>query len=280
MKYNKLSNGLKMPVLGLGTFLIEDGSSVYDTVLNALKIGYRHIDTAYMYRNEKGIGDAIRDSKIPREEIFITTKLSTQAMGNKELLEQSFQESLDKLQTNYVDLLIIHWPSHNEKINAITWEFLEEQYKNKKALAIGVSNFQRHHLEDLFKTAKIKPMINQVELHPGLSQVYLQKYLEKENIAITSYGPLMKGMVFEAPYIETLTEIAAKYNASVAQIIIAWGLKRNIFMIPKSVNEKRLLENFNAKDIKLENKDVERINQLNKGKRVYTDPDNNPIAPY
>lgn len=278
MKYRKLSNGVEMPVIGLGTFLIEDGTSVTGTVLKALEVGYRHIDTAYMYHNEHGIGEAITQSGIDRKELFITTKVNSKAMGNKEALLRSFEESLSKLQTDYVDLLIIHWPSHDPKINQITWAFLEELYEAKKVRAIGVSNFQKHHLEELMKTAKIKPMMNQVELHPGLNQVPLQNYLESERIAITSYGPLMKGQVFEEPYKTALEEIATRYHASIAQIIIAWGIKRNVYMIPKSVNEKRLIENLAAMEIDLSEEDVLKINSLNKGRRVYTDPDNNPIA--
>lgn len=278
MKYRKLSNGVEMPVIGLGTFLIEDGTSVTETVLKALKIGYRHIDTAYMYQNEHGIGEAISQSGIDRKEIFITSKIKSKAMGDIEQLEATFKESLDNLQTDYIDLMLIHWPSHDPKVNEITWKFLEEKYKAKKIRAIGVSNFQKHHLEELLKTAEIKPMMNQVELHPGLNQIPLQKYLASENIAITSYGPLMKGQVFEEPYASVLTEIAEKHQASIAQVIVAWGIQREVFMIPKSVKEHRLKENFEALNVELSTEDVIKINQLNKGRRVYTDPDNNPIA--
>ena len=267
-----------MPILGLGTFKITTGEDVYQTILDALEIGYRHIDTAFMYDNEKGIGRAIKDSNIKRKSIFLTTKINCRVMNDPKLLEKHFNESLEDLQTDYVDLVLIHWPSHNPDVNQRCWEFLEKMYALGKARSIGVSNFQVHHLDKLLKTAKIIPMINQVELHPGLTQEPLQKYLENKKIAIQSYGPLMKGQVFAAPFIEELTKLAEKNNCTIAQLIVAWGIKRNIIMIPKSVNYKRLEENFNAINIKLSNKTVEEINKLNKGWRVYTDPDNNPIA--
>jgi len=190
-----LYNGVLMPKLGLGTFLMADGESAYDSVKYALEVGYRHIDTAQMYNNEKSVGDAIKDSKIPREEIFITTK--QRGHSTVEKMSKAFNDSLEKLQTDYVDLFLIHWPNHDQKINQQTWAFFESLYEEKKVRAIGVSNFQRHHLTDLMETAKIKPMVNQVELHPGLSQMPLQTYLDSIGIAIESYGPFMKGGIFD-----------------------------------------------------------------------------------
>jgi diketogulonate reductase-like aldo/keto reductase len=275
---SKLYNGVLMPRLGLGTFLVKDGESAYHTALHALQVGYRHIDTAQMYQNEASIGQAIVDSKIPREEIFITTK--QRGHSTPEKMRKQFEESLAKLQTSYVDLYLIHWPNHDKKINQQTWALFEELYKEKKVRAIGVSNFQRHHIEDLMETATIRPMVNQVELHPGLSQVPLQNYLVSQGIQIESYGPLMKGGVFEGIWQEGLSKIAEKYNATIPQIIIAWGLARNVIMIPKSVTPSRIEENFKAKDIVLTEEEIEEINQLNRGKRVYTDPDNSPWGPY
>ncbi len=274
----RLSNGVLMPMIGIGTFLVADGESAYDTVKTALEVGYRHIDTAQMYKNEQSVGDAIRDSGIPRHEIFITTKHK----GHQSLttMKKLFQESLDKLQTDYVDLYLIHWPNHDKKINQQTWAFFESLYLEKKVRAIGVSNFQRHHLMDLMETAKIKPMVNQVELHPGLSQVPLQTYLEKEGIAIESYGPLMKGGVFEGIWGEGLGEIARKHNATIPQVIISWGMARGVIMIPKSVTPSRILENYHALQVHLTLDEMEQINGLNRGKRVYTDPDNSPWGPY
>lgn len=274
----KLYNGVEMPRLGLGTFLITDGSSAYDTTLHALKVGYRHIDTAQMYKNEASIGQAIVDSKIPRSEIFITTKQGGHSTPEK--MRKQFEDSLAKLKTDYVDLYLIHWPNPDKKINQQTWALFEKLYQEKKVRAIGVSNFQRHHIEDLMETATILPMVDQVELHPGLSQIPLQTYLNEKKIAIESYGPLMKGGVFEGIWQEGLSKIAEKYQASIPQIIIAWGLARGIIMIPKSVTPSRIEENFKAKDIKLTKEEIDSINSLNRGKRVYTDPDNSPWGPY
>ena len=274
----KLANGVEMPMIGLGTFLVADGKSAYDTVLHALSVGYRHIDTAQMYKNEESVGQAIKDSKIPRKDIFITTKQRGHSTEPK--MRAQFEESLAKLQTDYVDLYLIHWPNQDKKINQQTWSFFETLYLEKKVRAIGVSNFTRSHLTDLFETASIKPMVNQVELHPGLSQVPLKKYLDSEGIAIESYGPLMKGGVFEGIWGETIGEIAKKYNASIPQIIFAWGIARGVIMIPKSVTPERIEENFKAKDIVLAKEDILAIDELNRGKRVYTDPDNSPWGPF
>jgi len=273
-----LSNGVKMPLLGLGTFLVQDGLSAYETVKYALEIGYRHIDTAQMYKNEESVGKAIQDSKIPRSEIFITTKQGGHSTPEK--MRAQFEESLKKLDTDYVDLYLIHWPNHDKTINQQTWALFEELYQAGKCKAIGVSNFQKHHLIDLFETAKIKPMVNQVELHPGLSQEPLKAFLDLEGIAIESYGPLMKGGVFEGIWGEGLSEIASKYHASIAQVVISWGLQRDVIMIPKSVTKERIEENFNAQYVNLSAEDMKTINQLNRGKRVYTDPDNSPWGPY
>ncbi len=274
----KLSNGVLMPQFGLGTFLVPDGKSAYETVKYALSIGYRHIDTAQMYQNEESVGDALRDSGIPRSEVFITTK--QRVHSSLKNMQKAFEESLAKLHTDYVDLYLIHWPNHDKKINQQTWAFFESLYEQKKVRAIGVSNFQRHHLNDLLETAKIRPMVNQVELHPGLSQAPLKTYLDSLDIAIESYGPFMKGGVFDGIWHDGLQPIADKYQASIPQIIIAWGLARGVIMIPKSVTPSRIEENFKGQFIKLTTEEVELINGLNRGKRVYTDPDNSPWGPY
>lgn len=273
-----LHNGVKMPKLGLGTFLMPDGEDAYFSVLEALKVGYRHIDTAQMYQNEDSVGRAIKDSGLKREDIFITTK--QRGHTSLEKMEIQFNDSLRKLQTDYVDLYLIHWPNHDKKINQQTWAFFEKLYKEGKCRAIGVSNFQKHHILDLYETATIKPMVNQVELHPGLSQEPLKKWLESEGIAIESYGPFMKGGIFEGIWKEGLEKIAEKQQATIPQIVIAWGLARDVIMIPKSVTPSRILENFVAKDVLLSIQEIEEINKLNRGKRVYTDPDNSPWGPY
>ncbi len=278
MKYMTLNNGVKMPQFGLGTFLVESGEIAYETVKYALEIGYRHIDTAQMYKNEASIGQAIKDSGIQRKDLWITTKQARHM--NLVHMEKAFLESLDKLQTDYVDLYLIHWPNHDEEINAATWAYFEKLYHEGKCRAIGISNFQIHMIDDLLKHAHVVPMVNQVELHPGLSQEPLKKYLDKMQIAIESYGPLMKGGVFMDRYADVLAPIAKAHDKSIAQIVIAWGLQRGIIMIPKSITPQRIKENYEAQDIKLSADEMTQINALNRGNRVYTDPDNSPWGAY
>lgn len=273
-----LNNGVKMPLLGLGTFMAPDGKVAYDAVSYALSIGYRHIDTAQMYQNEESVGQAIFDSQIPRSEIFITTK--QRYHSSLENMEAMFQDSLSKLKTDYIDLYLIHWPNHDKAINQQSWSFFESLYQRGLVRAIGVSNFQKHHLLDLYQTAKIKPMVNQIELHPSLTQVPIKAFLDQEGIAIESYGPFMKGGIFEGIWQETLSKIASKHHATIPQIVIAWGLAEQIIMIPKSVTKERILENYLAKDIVLAKEEIALIHTLNRGKRVYTDPDNSPWGPY
>lgn len=204
MNYFTLSNGVKIPGVGLGTFKAENGDECYEAVLAALKAGYRHIDTAMGYGNEESVGRAIKDSGIPREEIFITTKLFPGKPGYNSA-KTNLEKALKRLGTNYVDLYLMHWPSNNYSVNLHTWKAFEELYEEGKARAIGVSNFKIHHLEHLLPSVKIKPMINQVELHPFLTQKPLQNFLEKNGILLESYGPFAKGMVFEN---ECLAELA------------------------------------------------------------------------
>lgn len=271
MKKIKFYNGVEMPQLGFGTYLATEEAG-YEAVKHALEIGYRHLDTAQMYGNEKMIGDAIKASGIDREEIFITSKQFNHSTLAE--MQKGFEQSLIDLQTDYIDLFLIHWPSHRNETNSHTWMFFESLYEQGKVRAIGVSNFKIHHLDALLETAVIPPMINQVELHPGLSQVPLQKYLEAKSIQLQSYGPFMRGGIFEGRYQETLAEVAKKHQASIPQVVVAWGLARGIVMNPKSVTKERILENFQAQFLELDFEDMEKINGLNRGKRVYTDPDN------
>lgn len=275
MKNITLSNGVIIPMVGLGTFKATDGNECYNAVLEALRAGYRHIDTAMGYGNEESVGKAIKDSGIPREEIFITTKLFPGKPGYLSAKE-NLELALKRLGTDYVDLYLMHWPSNNYAVNLHTWQAFEELYSEGKVRAIGVSNFKIHHLEHLLPSVKIKPMINQVELHPFLTQKPLQDFLNKEGIVLESYGPFAKGMVFEN---ETLKELAEKYNKSVANIVVRYGLERNIVMIPKSVTVDRIIKNFAVFDFELSKEDIALIDSLNLGRRLYTDPDNAPFVP-
>lgn len=274
MMTKTLYNGVRIPRMGLGTFKVEEGESVYQTVRHALSVGYRHIDTAQMYGNEEGVGRALRDSGIDRHELFITTKQRHHMPPDDAMT--AFNDSLAHLKTTYVDLYLIHWPNHDKEINQDTWRFFESLYEHGKVRAIGVCNFQKHHILDLYETARIRPMVNQVELHPGLPQLALKHFLDEQGIAIISYGPFMKGEIFKDHYRETLNRLAVKYHCTIAQVVIAWGLERDIIMIPKSVTPSRIIENFAAKDLLLDPEDIKIINGLSQGKRVYTDPDNNP----
>jgi diketogulonate reductase-like aldo/keto reductase len=237
-------------------------------------MGYQLIDTAQRYENESGIGEAIEVSKKKRTELFITSKQKYHMPV--EDAKKAFFKTLENLKTDYLDLFLIHWPSHHKKINQETWRFFEWLYENNYTKAIGVSNFNRSHLEDLFETATIKPHVNQIELHPALNQLPLRTFMHSHDIQTMAYGSLMRGGIFEPPYHTVLHEIGLKYKATVSQVVIAWGLKQDLLMIPKSSNISRLEENYHATKISLTQEDVEVINELNRGKRVYTDPDNNP----
>lgn len=266
-------NGNKIPILGLGTFKMTDDNLLKAVIKEAYQIGYRHFDTAKMYHNEHIIGDALLEANIERESIFITTKIHYH--DTKENTKTKILDSLEKLKTNYIDLLLIHWPNHDDEINYRTWQVFEEALEAGLVKNIGVSNFTRYQLTALMHKAKIKPVVNQVEMHPGLSQKPLEAFLNDYDIKLISYGPFMKGRVFEDPYKAVLNAIAIKHQASIAQIIIAWGLTRKIVMIPKTSTIARLKENFDSYKIKLDQDDLKAIDALNTGVRVYSDPSNN-----
>lgn len=265
-----LNNKVEMPNLGLGTFLSKD-SDCYNAVKIALQCGYKHIDTANYYKNEYFVGKAIKDSGINRKDIFITTKIWPTSYGYENTLKE-FEETLKRLDTDYVDLLLMHWPKKNE-LNLDTWKAFERLYEEGKVRAIGVSNFQIHHLEYLLKNCKIKPVANQVEMHPLLNQANLKEYLDERNIKMISFGPFAKGEVFNN---ECLKEISERIKRPIANIVIKWGLERGIIMIPKSITKERIISNFDV-DFELSAEDIKKINGINRGRRFYTDPDNNPF---
>ncbi|MBH0169958.1 aldo/keto reductase [Fictibacillus sp. 18YEL24] len=262
-----LHNGVQMPWVGLGVYKAEDGDEVIQSIKWALDAGYRSIDTASLYDNETGVGQAIAESNVPREEIFITTKVWNTDQGYEKTLA-AFDASLERLGLDYVDLYLIHWPVPGKYKE--TWKALEKIYNEGRVKAIGVSNFKQHHLEDLMREAEIKPMVNQVEYHPRLSQEKLLAFCKEQGIQLEAWRPLLKGEIFEEP---TLVELADKYNKSVAQIILRWDLQNGVVTIPKSVTQHRIEENIELFDFELSNEDMTRISALNQDKRNGADPD-------
>lgn len=261
-----LSNGVSIPQLGLGVYKVR-AEEVYDTVLSALNLGYRHIDTASFYGNEEGVGRAIIDSGIPREEIFITTKVWNDEQGFENTLK-AFDRSLKKLQLDVIDLYLIHWPVPD--IYHDTWRALENLYQDGRARAIGVSNFLDHHLKELLQTAETRPMANQIELHPKLMQINTVDFCKENDIPIQSWSPLGRGNYLND---QSLSKLAHKYHKSVAQIIIRWHLQHDFIVIPKSVHQARQKENISVFDFEISAPDMKKIDALDQGLRVGSHPD-------
>ncbi|PON03275.1 glyoxal reductase [Bacillus halotolerans] len=263
----KLHNGVEMPWFGLGVFKVENGSEATESVKAAIKNGYRSIDTAAVYKNEEGVGIGIKEPGVAREELFITSKVWNEDQGYDTTLA-AFEKSLERLQLDYLDLYLIHWPGKDKYKD--TWRALEKLYKDGKIRAIGVSNFQVHHLEELLKDAEIKPMVNQVEFHPRLTQKELRDYCKKQGIQLEAWSPLMQGQLLDN---DVLTQIAEKYNKSVAQVILRWDLQHEVVTIPKSIKEHRIIENADIFDFELSQEDMDKIDALNKDERVGPNPD-------
>ena len=266
--YTTLNSGHKMPWLGFGVFQIEDGPQVESAVRHALEIGYRSIDTAAAYKNEQGVGKAIRESGIPREDIFLTTKVWNDDQRAKRTLA-AFEESLERLGTEYVDLYLIHWPVKDYYLE--TWQVMEEIYRSGRAKAIGVSNFLIYHLKDIMNKCQVVPSINQVEFHPFLVQPELLRYCQSQNIQVESWSPLMQGQVIN---VKVVKEMAARYNKTPAQIALRWNLQHKVVTIPKSVKLERIAENADIFNFELSPADMEILNALDKGKRFGPDPEN------
>lgn len=263
-----LHNGVKMPWFGLGVFKVKEGEEVVSSVKAAIKNGYISIDTAAVYKNEEGVGQAIKESGVAHEDLFITTKVWNADQGYDSTL-QAFETSLGKLGLDYIDLYLIHWPVKG-KYND-TWKALEKLYRDGRVRAIGVSNFHVHHLEDLLSHAEIKPMVNQIEYHPHLTQKEVYDFCKKEGIQLEAWSPLKQGVLLKDP---TINEIAEKHNKSAAQIILRWDLQNEVVTIPKSTNENRIIENADIFDFELTPEEMQRLNDLNKNDRIGSDPDN------
>jgi len=265
----KLNNGMEMPTLGLGVLRMEDGPEVEEAVGWALEAGYRLIDTARVYNNEKGVGRAIRASGIPREEIFLTTKVWNEDQGY-EKTQAAFDASCERLGLDYVDLYLIHWPGGVSSLNRETWRSMESIYSKGRAKAIGVSNFHAVHLNALMEATEIVPMVNQIELHPHLQQRELRAFCKKHGIQVEAWRPLMKGKVGEIPL---LTTLAAELEKTPAQIALRWMIQHDVVTIPKSQNKGRIIENLNVFDFELTDMQMAAIDALDCGERLGPDPD-------
>lgn len=262
-----LNNGTKMPWLGLGVWQAEDGLEVKNAVKWAINAGYRSIDTAADYRNEAGVGEAIRESGIDREELFITTKLSNTNQREGANLK-AFEDSIKLLGLEYIDLYLIHWPVKGKYIES--WRALVKLYEEGLVKAIGVSNFLTHHLEDIISDSGVTPMVNQVECHPWLTQKPLLDFCQNNNIQMEAYSPLMRGNINEEPI---LSDIGEKYRKTPAQVVLRWHLQNKIVIIPKSIRESRIIENSDIFDFELTPEDMNKIDKLNKNKRFLPHPD-------
>lgn len=263
-----LNNGVKMPWFGLGVWKVEDGDEVVHSVRDAIQAGYRSIDTATAYKNEEGVGQGIRESGVPREDLFITTKLWNEHQGYESTLK-AFEESITRLGIETLDLYLIHWPVKGKYKD--TWRAMEKLYKEGRVRAIGVSNFQIHHLQDLLSNSEIKPAVNQVEFHPQLIQTDLRNFCKEQKIQLEAWSPLGSGRLLGDP---TLKEIGDKYGKTAAQAILRWDLQHGVITIPKSVHKERIIENADIFDFELSADDVKRIDALNQDQRTGPDPDN------
>lgn len=270
MEHKKLTdsfvmhNGKTIPCIGYGTYKTSE-EEVYDAVIAAIKAGYRHIDTAAFYRNEAGVGRAVRECGVPREEIFVTSKVWNTDRGY-ENTKRAFAESMERLGLEYLDLYLIHWPANKKqfgdeakKINAETWRALEELYAEGKIKAIGLSNFLPHHIEELMEGAKVKPMVDQIEFHPGWAQLEVSEYCLKNDIVVEAWSPLGRKDALDN---EVLREIGAKYRKSAAQICVRWVMQHGILPLPKTVNPGRMAENADVFDFELTAEEMRTIDEL------------------
>ncbi|NDV42181.1 aldo/keto reductase [Flagellimonas sediminis] len=264
----ELHNGVEMPYFGLGVYLSKDGNEVIHAVKEALDHGYRHIDTAAIYHNEEGVGTGIKESSVDRKDVFLVSKVWNTDQGYDSALK-AFDASLERLGTDYLDLYLIHWPKGD--LSKETWKALERLYKEKRVRSIGVSNFLQHHLEDLLTSAEIVPMVNQMEFHPYLVQQKLLDFCASKGIQYEAWSPLMQGNIFD---LEVMKDLAAKYNKTIAQIVLRWDLQKGVVTIPKSSKKERIIANADLFDFEINEADVQLLDSLERGKRFGPNPDN------
>lgn len=261
-KIRQLSNGIEIPIVGFGTYkLCNEDDEACNIVKEAINLGYRSIDTASFYNNEEGVGKGIRESGVPREELFVTTKVWIDDDGY-ENTKKAFEKSLEKLGLDYIDLYLVHWPT--KKIKE-TWRAIEDLYKEKKVRAIGVCNCTVKQLEEIIGFSQINPMINQVEIHPNRSEKELLKVCKRHNIVVQAWSPIMRGRLLTNDIIKNLSQ---KYNKSEAQIILRWHLQNNVIAIPKTSNPNRIKENIDIFDFNIETEDMNKIDSINKNERM------------
>jgi len=265
-----LNNGVAIPQVGLGVYEAAEGAEVEAAVHAAFEAGYRLIDTAAIYGNEAGVGKAVKDSGLPREEIFITTKLWNANHAYDDAL-RAFDESMSRLDCGYIDLYLIHWPLPMDGKFPEAWRAMEKLYNDKRVRAIGVSNFKNHHLDELLKSTATVPAVNQIELHPMLQDKETRVYCAERGIAIESYSPLMRaGEALEHPVI---AEISRQHGKTPAQAILRWHVQSDLIVIPKSVKPERIRENLDLFDFELSETEMQAIEGMDEGRRIGADPD-------
>lgn len=272
MQYVNFYNGHQMPQVGLGVFRVKNDDTAKDAVKHAILNGYRSIDTAMIYDNEEKVGEGIKEalevSNVKREDLFITSKLWMNDYG-RENVAKAYETSLKKLGLDDLDLYLIHWPGQNKEVMIDTWKGMEALYKEGKVRNIGVSNFNIEHLEQLLTETSIKPVINQVEFHPYLTQSKLRQYLEAQSIKMESWSPLMNAQILEDA---TVKEVANELHRTPAQIIIRWNIQHGVVTIPKSITPSRIDENLNVFDFELTKDQMSRLDNLNEDRRIGPDP--------
>ncbi len=263
-----LNNGVQMPWLGLGVFESREGGEIENAIHTAFEQGYRSIDTASFYYNERGVGKAIQESNVPRKEIFVTTKIWNDDVRAGRT-KQAFEISLEKLGLDYIDLYLIHWPVGGHFVQA--WKDLEEIYQSGLVKAIGVSNFMVHHLQELMDSSEIIPTVNQVEFHPRLVQPKLRQFCKENKIQFEAWSPLMRGEIFSIPQIN---DLAKKYNKTEAQIVLRWDLQHEVVTIPKSAKPERIIANAQIFDFELKPEEMDLLDGLDNATRTGPDPNN------